>query len=195
MKNGVKVITNEPSCEIVGDKELEGLRLSDGTVVSAKIMGVGIGTSTDKSLLTDAGIEVDRGILANEYLETSVENVYTAGDVAEFYDVTVDRRLRLGNWMNAMQQARAVVKTMAGERTKFELVSSYATNLLGLKVVFVGDVSRQHADEVIQHVDEEDRSTELFIRNGRLVGAVLLGDVLERQAITNAIKEKKMYDS
>lgn len=192
--HGVEIISNESSGELVGESELEGLKLSDGSIVDAQIMGVGIGIHTDTAILKDAGIEIDSGVRANEYLETNVEDVYSAGDVAEFYDVTVGRHLRLGNWMNALMQGRAVGKTMTGERTKFELVSSYATNLLEKEIVFIGDTSREDADEVIQRVADEQNATELFIRGGAVVGAVLIGDVKERQMITNAIKAKKMVE-
>lgn len=192
--SGVTLVTNESSGELVGDAQLEGVKLSDGSIIEANIMGVGIGIHTDQSIFKDAGIDIASGVLANEYLETNVQGVYTAGDVAEFYDLTVGRQLRLGNWMNALMQGRAVGKSMAGERTKFELVSSYATNLLGKEIVFIGDTSRGDADEVIQRVANEEHATELFIRDGAVVGAVLIGDVKERQLITNAIKAKKMVE-
>lgn len=186
-------MTDQSSIELVGEKELEGVELENGETVQAKLLGVGIGIQADFQLLKDAGIEHNIGVIANEYLETPQKNVYTAGDVAEFIDVAIDRRVNLGNWMNAIMQARIVAKTMTGERSKFELVSSYASDFLEKDVVFVGDVSREHADKVTQLVVDEENAIEVFERDGRTVGAVLIGDVTRRQDITNAIKNKELF--
>lgn len=189
---GVRVFTNK-EIELQGEAELGGVKLKSGEVLPAKILGIGIGIKADRALFKDAGIEHARGVIANSCLETPQENVYTAGDVAEFDDVVINRRVNLGNWMNAIMQGRAVAKTMSGEPTEFNLVSSYATDFLEKDAVFVGDVSREHADEVVQLVADKENAIELFERGGRTVGAVLIGDVTKRQEITNAIKAKEKY--
>ena len=132
--------------------------------------------------------------MVNGFLETNIRDVYAAGDIAEYEDALLGRRLVMGNWMNAMMQGRTVAKTMAGDRTAYALVSSYSTNLLGLEASFIGDVSKQDADEVIVHVKTKDEVIQLFERDGRTVGAIMLGDMKRRQAITNAIKEQKSYE-
>jgi NAD(P)H-nitrite reductase large subunit len=186
-KQGVPVYTNEPMPELLGEDDLRGLKLKSGGEIPARILGVGIGMKTESSLITDAGIPMNHGILANEYLETAIPNVYTAGDVAEFADTMVKRQVQYSNWMNAQMQGRVVGATMAGERTAFKLVSSYATNLLGLHMVFLGDVNREQADEIRVGLATDDASQELFFRNGVLVGAVLIGDISPRATLTQAI--------
>ncbi len=189
---GVTIETGVGAIELLGEGELTGAK-ADDREFEGQIIGVGIGMERQMTFVRDAGIEMDKGIVANEYLETNVPDVYTAGDVAQFTDVTVGRSMVAGNWMNAMMQARTVAKTMLGDRAPFELVSSYATNLLGMEVVFVGDTSREHADDVVQHLAEPAASVELFVRDGKTVGAILIGDIKQRQAITNAIKNKEAY--
>ncbi len=189
---GVRVFLNEPQPELIGEKQLQGVRLKDGTEVKVQLLGVGLGIESSFELFTDAGFEVGGGVVANEFLETSQKNVYTAGDVAEFFDIVSERRLLLGNWMNALMQGRHVARVMTGERTPFELVSSYATDFLGKDAVFIGDVDREQAT-VRQLVATDGESLELFDRDGRTVGAVMIGDVSRRQAITNAIKNKELF--
>jgi NAD(P)H-nitrite reductase large subunit len=185
--HGVQVYVNEPMPALVGEDELQSIKLKGGQELPARILGVGIGMQTDHSLLKNAKIPLERGILANEYLETPLEGVYAAGDGAEFMDTVVNRRVQYGNWMNAQMQGRAVGATMAGERTAFKLVSSYATNLLGLHVVFLGDINRDQAQEIRQEVATDTTSQELFFRDGNLVGAVLIGDVTPRAKLTQTI--------
>jgi NAD(P)H-nitrite reductase large subunit len=185
--HGVQVYVNELMPELMGEDELKSIKLKGGQELAARILGVGIGMQTDHSLLKEAKIPLERGILANEYLETPLEGVYAAGDAAEFTDTVVNRRVQYGNWMNAQMQGRAVGATMAGERTPFKLVSSYATNLLGMHIVFLGDISRGHAEETRLEVATDTVSQELFLRDGKLVGAVLIGDVAPRAKLTQNI--------
>ena len=192
-KNNVEIRLNDSISELTGDTEINGVVLQSGAQLPCVILGVGIGLEIDTTWLKDAGIEIGDGIKANEYLETNLPDVYTAGDCAQVMDVIADRQYVVGNWMNALMQGRLVAKSMTGTRSKFELVSSYATNLLGKEIVMIGDVSREHADEIVQRMATEEESIELFNRHNRTVGAVLIGNVKERQAITNAIKEKKLY--
>src|SRR3989338_1433994 len=91
--------------EAIGDKELSGFRTSSGEY-PCSLLGVGIGIESDFSWIRSAGIETGSGIKCNEFLATNIPDVYTAGDVAEFFDVIVGRQIHIGNWMNAMMQGR-----------------------------------------------------------------------------------------
>jgi NAD(P)H-nitrite reductase large subunit len=89
-------------------------------------------------------------------------------------------------------QGRAVGKTMAGERTQFRLVSSYATNALGLEMIFVGDVHREAADEIrVVGSKAAGGVAQLFVRKGKLVGATLVNRNGDRAIVTKAIQDQK----
>ncbi|HLD20462.1 MAG TPA: FAD-dependent oxidoreductase [Patescibacteria group bacterium] len=176
-----------------GDSELQGIVTSGGEY-PATLLGVGIGIQPDLSWLRDAGVEVGTGVKANEFLETNIPYVYTAGDIAEFDDLLLGRQLQIGNWMNAMSQGRTVARSMTGEQTSFQLVSSYATNVLGLEIIFVGDVERAAAEKVHVIGSVADGGiTQVFERGGRIVGGVLIGRNTDRTPITKAIQERKSF--
>jgi len=191
--SNVNLYKNIKDYTLRGDRGIESIVLENGTVVPAHILGIGIGIHADNALFEDAGIEIKRGVVTNAFLETNKRDIFAAGDIVEQYDVNTERYIRHGNWMNALMQGRAVAHTMSGDRKKMNLVSSYATNLLGLEIVFVGDVDRSAADEVVQFSLSDEGAIELFQREQKTVGAILIGDVSQRTAITNAIKEKKNY--
>ncbi len=190
---GAEVITDQEITSLKGKSELEGVTLSSENALEGSMLGIGIGIIPDLSLINEAGIKTGKGVLANEYLETNIKNIYTAGDIAEFKDVITGHTYLAGNWMNALMQARAVAASMTGERTKFELVTSYATNILGTQVVSCGVTDRSYADKVEQRSLSKTAASELFFKGAALIGAVLIGDTKERAAITKAIKEKSSY--
>lgn len=160
-----------------------------------ELVGVGIGIAPDLSWIEEAGVKVCAGIEVNEFLETNVPDVYAAGDVAEYMDVIVERRLIIGNWLNAIQQGRAVAKSMMGDHVAFELVSSYATNARGMEIIFVGDTDRAAAERVdVRGTIEDGGVLQLFVRKNTLVGATLVNRNTDRANVTKAIKEKLSPD-
>lgn len=189
-KGGVRITlrsdsTRSPLLPEGGPGEVGG-----GISLDACLIGIGVGMQPELSLMRDAGIEVNEGVKTNEYLETNVPDVYAAGDVAEFMDVTTGRERVAGNHMNAQMQGRAVAKTICGEKTRFELVSSQAINVLDLEIIFIGDTDRNAADSVeVQGSAREGAVSERFIRGGKLVGAVLINKNTERAAMTAEIRQ------
>lgn len=179
---------------VLGGDHVEGVLLENGEEIPAKMIGAGIGIHTERPLLEGVGLEVASGIKVNNFFETGVENIYAIGDIAEFEDIIVKRQLSYGNWMNAQMQARVLAKTLSGEKTPFELVSSYATNLLGKEIVFIGDVSIEHSDEIRVISSDSDHYVAVYDRGEQTVGAVLIGEVTKRAMITKSIKEQTRYE-
>ncbi len=190
--DGKEIIANAALMGFESGSSLTAL-LTDKKIIPCNLLGIGIGIEPDLAWLRDAGMKVGSGVRTNEYLETSIPDVYAAGDGAEFFDVIVRRRMMVGNWMSAVAQGRIVAKNMAGERMAFKLVSSYATNVLGLELIFIGDTKREAADRIIVRGSEsEEGITQLFLRGGRLVGATLVNRNADRAWITHAIQGGKM---
>jgi len=188
---GVTLVPDALFIGVEGETDL-GALMTDKGGFPCSILGIGAGIDPDFSWVKEAGIETGIGIKTNDFLETNLPNVYAAGDIAEFDDAIVGRQMNVGNWMSANMQGRAVGKTLAGERTQFKLVSSYATNALGLEIIFVGDVKREAADEIrVVGNKAAGGVTQLFVRNGKLVGATMVGRNADRPVVTKAIQEQK----
>lgn len=186
-EGGCEVITNARMEGLAGEDELEAL-ITDKKTVACKFLGVGTGLDIDLSWASKAGVEVGQGIRTNEFLETNIPDVYAAGDIAEFHDMTVGRQRVAGNWMSAQTQGRIVAKTMAGTRTEFRLVSSYSTNVFGLEIIFIGDTDRTAADRIdIVGSEAEGGIAQRMYRKGKLVGATLVNRNTDRAAITKEI--------
>ncbi len=187
---GIKIHTNKSVTKLIGEKNLEGLEVGDETFPLG-ILGVGIGIRPKFDWLKLAGVEVNRGILTNEFLETNLPNIYASGDVAEFYDSFAERRIVVGNWLNAQAQGRCVAKTMAGERTEFSAVRAYSTNVCGVEVIFIGDTEAKFAEKIVKRGSpDENGVTQIFIRDNRAVGATLVNRNVDRAELTQLIHSK-----
>ncbi|MCX6714252.1 MAG: FAD-dependent oxidoreductase [Candidatus Uhrbacteria bacterium] len=190
VQNGITVIENAKEIECIGEKTIESIFIN-GQTYPCSLLGVGVGVAPHFSLLQESGIQMHEGILTNAFLETNVKDVYAAGDVAEFFDERFERTFITGNWMNAQMQGRVAARNMTGSHAAFDLVSSYAMNIVGIEIIFIGDTSRTHADETrLIGTVEAGGVTELFVRKNKLVGAILTGRNMDRAILTKLIQEK-----
>jgi 3-phenylpropionate/trans-cinnamate dioxygenase ferredoxin reductase subunit len=187
---GIDLHTNKIVSKLLGNGRIEGVACGDATF-KLSLLGVGIGLRPDLAMFNAAGINVDRGIVTNEYLETNAPDVFAAGDVAEFYDPLAERHVVVGNWLNAQAQGRAVAKVMAGGHTPFSAVRAYSTNVCGIEVIFIGDTEPNLADKIVKRGSlEENGVTQIFLRKGRIVGAILVNRNADRAELTRLIQDK-----
>ena len=194
-KGGVKIVRNADVEEITGGEAAEGVKLKDGTLIPCEIIIVGIGIVCETDWLKDASVAVGRGILANEYLETSVPDVWVAGDVAEFKDIVLGEQIQLGNWVNAQRQGRTVALNMLaslsaqGTKEPFRMVSFYTTQGFGITIAFVGDVRPVGDRTVIARGSQEANSyARLLVKDGELIGATLINRTQELGSISKIIE-------
>ena len=149
-EGGVKILRESEVSEILGDERIEGVILKNGEKIDCQLALIGIGLVCNLDWLKEEGIEINRGILSNEYLETNISDIYTAGDVAEFNYLVLGERVQLGNWVNAQMQGRTAANNMlasssaeasAGQSKKeFKMVSFYTCIGFGLNIAMSGDV-------------------------------------------------------
>lgn len=185
----VSVIPEAKFLGVEGDKELLAMKL-DKQDVPCGILGIGVGVESDLSWIKEAGIETQRGVRVNEFLETNTPDVWAIGDVAEYFDVLAGRHIMFGNWQKAMSQARVAAKSMTGEKTQYVQVPSYAMEVLGLDITFVGDVEIAAADQVLMRQGNDGKGpTLMLMRNDKLVGAVIMGRNEDRMPLTKAIEQ------
>lgn len=170
------------------------------TSYKAAVVAVGIGLNREIEPFTGTGIEVDQGIKTNEFLETSVEDVWAAGDIAEFFHPVFGKHLLVGNWNNAFLQGRIAGVNMAARRMKsgdmqaFTRIPFYAIDVLGMHITFMGDVSMGKNTDGREYVSrfQEDAWYERFgMRDGKLVGAVIINKFEDRQIVERLIAEQR----
>ena len=172
--HGVEVRDHEKVSEVIGDGRVEGVKISTGETISCSAVGVGIGLEVPADPFGD--LRGDHGIKADAHLETVHENVWTAGDCAEFDDEVIGMRHLVGNWTNAVAQGRHVGKALLGTREKFKVLTQYTSNVVsGANLIFLGE-TRQYPgmERVEQAIEPGKKIAEYHLLNGRTIGAILL---------------------
>ena len=172
---GIKIIHESAVKKILGEKNVTGIQLENGDEIPCDMIIVGIGITTDCEWVEKSGISINRGVLANEYLETNIENIWTAGDCAKFNDLLLDEYILLGNWANAQNQGKIAGLNMVGKKQVFQMVSSFSSHGFGLHIAFTGDV-RSENREVIKRGSPESNSYGRIIidDHDEIVGATFI---------------------
>jgi len=174
-RKGITVLLNANTARICGTTRVEGVELSDGRLIEADAVVFAAGIRPNTQLAGDAGITINRGIVVDDRLQTSAEGIYALGECAEH------RCVCYGLVEPAYEQARVLAQQLAG-RNALYLGSVVATNLKvsGVSVFSAGDFLGGEGSEAIVLNDIKlGTYKKLVISDGRLVGAVLIGDVAD----------------
>ena len=143
VRAGIKLKMKSEVKEFLGGEKVEYVLLEDGTKIQSDAILIGIGGKCPHGWVRAAGVKVNNGILANEYLETSAPNIWTAGDAAEYKDNILDEVVNLGNWVNAQEQGRQAGLNMAGEKKPFHFVSFYCLGLRFAATILSSQLSKR----------------------------------------------------
>jgi nitrite reductase (NADH) large subunit len=172
---GVEVLLGAETTKVEGIRRVEGVRLADGRVIEADLLVVAVGVRPNTALARAAGIDVDRGIIVDDGLQTSVADIHAIGECAEH------RGQCYGLVEPAHEQARVLARRLAGVDAHYR-GSVLATNLKvsGVRVFSAGDFLGAAGTESIVLSDPGLKTyKKLVIANDRLVGAVLFGDTAD----------------
>lgn len=186
---GVQIYYNDEIERFLGNRTVDGIRLKSGLSISCQAIVIAVGTIPNTALAKEAGIVCNRGVVVNEYLQTSDPNVYAIGEIAEFngflYGITAA----------AEQQAHIVARYMNGDISRY-YQGSLLMNILkmhGTDVCSLGlpEAPDDPAYEEVVFIDKAKRYyKKCIIHNDRLVGAILIGDKTEFLEFRDLIEQK-----
>lgn len=189
-RSGVRMVRKALVATVEGTDRVTGIRLENGQRIACDTIIVGIGSVCVLSYLEGTAIALDRGVKTNAYLETSVPNIWAAGDVASYEDEILEERVQMTNWANAQMQGRLAGRNMTGGHEPFRMVSFYTTQALGLTIAFVGDVRVDAGKEVITRRPADGAwYVRLIVQEDELVGATLLNRTGDIAAIRKLIED------
>ncbi|SEB65183.1 Reductase C-terminal [Rhodococcus koreensis] len=196
--NGVEVRTGLAVDELLGENRITAVRLSDGSILEADLLIVGIGSSPATSWLEHSGLAlhpIDRGVLCDENLATNSDGVYAAGDVAYWDNTTFGRRMRLENWTSAAQQGgHAARNALRSDPASYGTVPYYWSDWYGKRIQFVGLPDAEEV-RICSGSVEEGRLVALYRSKNRVIGALTISQPRHIMKLRAQIEAQASWES
>ena len=169
--------------EIMGKDSVQGVRLKSGETLKADVVLFSAGVRSNLSLVGNSGMKTDRGIVVNEQMQTSLQDVYAAGDAAQYDGVN------FCIWPEAVDQGRVAGINMAGGNANY--VNNPPSNILkvaGIALASAGDidVDSNYKSDIIS--SEKVYKKIVNDNNGKIIGCIMLGDTKDFNKILKNIK-------
>jgi 3-phenylpropionate/trans-cinnamate dioxygenase ferredoxin reductase subunit len=156
---------------ILGKESVEAVRLSDGSVVPAGAVVVGVGVAPRTELAEQAGLEVSDGVVTDEFLRSSDPKIFAAGDVASAYHPTHHRRIRLEHWSAALNQGPAAARNMMDKQVPYAKVPYFFSDQYDFGMEYRGWAP--DPDQVVIRGDRDRREFIAFwLRSGQVCAAM-----------------------
>ena len=186
-ENGIEFMLGDTAVRF----EKNSAQMKSGKTVAFDILVLAVGVRANTSLVKDIGGEVNRGIIVNERMETSVDGIFAAGDCTEGEDISCDRKKVLALLPNAYMQGHAAGVNMAGGDEVFDkAIPMNSIGFFGLHIMtagtYEGEIYEENTDGTIKR---------LFTKDGLLKGFILVGKTERVGIYTSLIREKTPLDT
>ncbi|MBA4849062.1 nitrate reductase [Emticicia sp. BO119] len=195
---GIDVYYNDEVEQVYGSEKITGIRLKSGVKLNCDALIVAAGTIPNIELVKEAGLTCNRGVVVNDYLQTSDPDIFACGEIAEW------QKQMWGITAAAEQQAAIVAKFLAGDQSTYyngslsmNILKMHGLNLCSLGIIEIPAGSSDY-EEIIFIDKAKHYYKKCIVHNDRLVGAILIGDKSEflefKDLIINGIElsEKRL---
>jgi 3-phenylpropionate/trans-cinnamate dioxygenase ferredoxin reductase subunit len=169
--HGVELLGGTGVEAIEGDGRAERVTLENGRRIDCDFVVIGVGVAPRTALAEAAGLEVDDGVIVDEYLQTAAEGVFAAGDVARAKHPFFERRLRVEHWHNALEQGPAAARNMVGRNEPYERIPYFFSDQYDVGMEYAGHATEW--DEVVFRGDVDGREFIAFwLKDGRVLAGM-----------------------
>ena len=193
-KNGNEIYLEAQINQIKKRGETYEVFLRSNKKISADLIIVGIGSLPNTEIFSNTSLKINNGILTNEFCQTSIPNVFAAGDVANFFHPFYNIHMRLESYKHAQNHGICAAKNIVGIKSSYTEIPWMWSDQFNLNMQMTGICNEY--DVVIQRgIDVEDGIIYFFIKNSMIMGACGLG--VERKIgrdirLAGKISEKKI---
>jgi len=168
-EEGVNIRCGVGVTAFAGDGDVEKVICSDGNVYDADLVVVGVGIVPNVELAEAAGLEVNNGIVVDEFARTSDADIVAAGDCTFHHNALYDRNIRLESVQNATDQARVAALTLCGKEKAYDALPWFWSDQYDLKLQIAG--LSQGYDEVIIRGDRQNSRSfaAFYLKDGVII--------------------------
>ena len=185
--NGIRFLLGDTAVRF--DKNFA--QMKSGKTVEFDTLVLAVGVRANTALIKDIGGEANRGIIVNERMETSVENIYAAGDCSEGDDISLGQKRVLAILPNAYMQGHAAGVNMAGSGEVFDkAIPMNSIGFFGLHIMTAGTYEGEMYEE-----KSDSTLKRLFTKDGLLKGFILIGKTERAGIYTSLIRERTPLDT
>ncbi|HKW16555.1 MAG TPA: FAD-dependent oxidoreductase [Terriglobales bacterium] len=182
---GVRLVKSTSVKEFRGNGSVSSALVEDGQSVSCDLVVAGIGVEPVTDFLAASGLQIENGVLVNEYLQTSHPDVFAAGDVANYQDLIFGKRRRVEHWDNAVSQGQYCARSLMGEKAPFKHVPYFFSDVFDLSYEYWGDSSG--AEQIVLRGDVTTKSfSAWWLRQKRVVAAFTMNRPDEEREVAPA---------
>lgn len=194
LANGIDIISGCTAAELKSrNGRVAAVALTDGRELDCDVVIIATGVTPNLSLvMSHPVIKIGKGLMVNQWMQTSLSDVFAAGDVVESWDVALETSTVNVNWPNAYRQGYVAGRNMAGAATPYKgglAMTSFA--IFGLPFISVGIVSDNPGSEYeVRALRSRGDSLyrKLVFKDNRLKGALLVGDTSDAGVFLDLIK-------
>ncbi len=179
---GVELAVEEEVLEVVAkDGRVAGVKTSKGRILDCQLVIACIGVLPRVDFLAGSDIVIDRGVIVNRYLESSIPDIYAAGDVAQVPDWISGENINQTSWFNSTWQGTAAGANMVSrESTVYKDISYNYIDIYALNQTSFGSIHPKLADEILTgDYPQGDNYKKLFVRGDKLIGGMFLTEGVE----------------
>ena len=189
--------------EVILGGEVEAITSQNGSVTGVRLEGrelpcdmvvMAVGVRPNVELARAAGIEVQRGIIVDLQQQTSLADIYAAGDVAETIDPLTGKRVIPAIWPVAVEQGEVAACNMMGAQAECKCgVAMNAIEIAGVPLVSIGDIEGEAGDEILSS-GPGTGYRKLVLRGSRVRGVICLGDIRQAGVIGSQVLRQNEVD-
>jgi 3-phenylpropionate/trans-cinnamate dioxygenase ferredoxin reductase subunit len=193
-EEGVEIVTDAVVKGLTGDGTVTGVELDDGSQLAADLVIIGVGVIPDTELAETAGLEVDNGIVVDEFARTSDPDIVAAGDCTNHFNPIYQRRLRLESVQNATDQAKTAANTLCGKLEAYHALPWFWSDQYDLKLQIAG-LSQGFDRVVVRGASDNGRSFAAFYFAGdQLLAVDAINRPKEFMAVRRALTQGQSAD-
>ena len=189
-----RLILEDTVAAFEGADRVERVVTQGGRRIECDFVVVGLGVEPGTELLAGTGVEIDNGIVVDEFCRASVEGIYAAGDVANHYHPVFERRIRVEHWQNALNQGPAAARSMLGKGEPYDEVPWFSSDQYDSNLQYAG-FHTEWDDLVVRGSMEERNFVAFYRKDERVLAAVAVNRGKDLRRSMRLIKAQRPVDA